>query len=88
MNVSKAIKTAIKKSGESILEISASTGIAHPILYRFLTGERTLTLETAEKLVAYFKIEIRLPPKIKKTVKKKRAKRKRTAQKRASSKRP
>jgi hypothetical protein len=34
-------------------------GIAQSVLHRFVKGERDLTLRTAEKLVAYFGMELR-----------------------------
>ena len=44
---------------ETIAEVAYGAGIAVPVLWRFATGERDLTLRTADKLLQYFDLEIR-----------------------------
>ena len=46
------LRTAIKTSGKTIYRIAQESGVAHPIILRFLSGERDIRLETAEKLAA------------------------------------
>jgi plasmid maintenance system antidote protein VapI len=44
---------------ETVAEVARGTGIAQPVLHRFVHGERDLTLRTADKLLDYFNLEIR-----------------------------
>ena len=45
-------------SGESLAKISLETGISSAVLSRFVRGERTLTLPTADKLARYLGLEL------------------------------
>jgi plasmid maintenance system antidote protein VapI len=53
------LKQAIEASGETVAAISRGCGVAQPVLHRFVTGERDLTLRTATKLAAYLGLELR-----------------------------
>lgn len=53
------LRTMIRESGATVAAIAREAGIAQPVLYRFVSGERDLTLRTADKLVAYFGLELR-----------------------------
>lgn len=44
---------------DSIRAVARDTGLHHASLLRFHRGERTLMLDNAEKLMAYFDIEAR-----------------------------
>jgi plasmid maintenance system antidote protein VapI len=44
---------------ETVAEVVRGTGIAQPVLHRFIHGERDLTLRTAAKLFEFFGLEIR-----------------------------
>lgn len=44
---------------DSIRAVARDTGLHHASLLRFHRGERTLMLDNAEKLMAYFNIEAR-----------------------------
>jgi hypothetical protein len=44
------LRAAIKRSGKSVYRVAQESGVAHPIILRFLSGERDIRLETAEKL--------------------------------------
>jgi transcriptional regulator with XRE-family HTH domain len=46
------LKTAIRKSGKTVYRVAVESGVAHPVILRFLSGERDIRLETAEKLAA------------------------------------
>lgn len=46
------LRAGIKQSGKTIYRIAQESGVAHPIILRFLSGERDIRLETAEKLAA------------------------------------
>jgi hypothetical protein len=71
--ISKQLKDAILNSGKTPYQISKDTGVAQPILSRFLSDDtdthRDIRLErTADKLAAYFGLELaatRKPAKVK-----------------------
>ncbi|MCY2991632.1 MAG: hypothetical protein NTY19_27725 [Planctomycetota bacterium] len=44
---------------ETVAEVVRGSGIAQPVLHRFVHGERDLTLRTADKLFDFFDLEIR-----------------------------
>jgi len=44
------LKDAIRDCGLSLPELSRRTGVSNPQLYRFMSGDRSLTLPAAEKL--------------------------------------
>ena len=45
-----ALRLAIIDSGKSSYELRQETGVNHGVILRFLSGERDIRLETAEKL--------------------------------------
>lgn len=53
------LRQAIKDSGSSIAELARGSGIAQPVLHRFASGERDLTLRTADKLANYFGLQLK-----------------------------
>lgn len=53
------LKAAITDSGLSIYRIALDSGIPQPVLQRFCSGERDIKLATADKLAAYFKLNLR-----------------------------
>jgi transcriptional regulator with XRE-family HTH domain len=55
------IRQAIQESGLSLNELARQSGVSAPQLSRFLRGERTITLDAADKLVQFLQIELRLP---------------------------
>jgi plasmid maintenance system antidote protein VapI len=57
--VAEILLKAIQDSGKPVAVIAREAGIVQPVLHRFVTGERTITLATAEKLMAYFGFELR-----------------------------
>jgi transcriptional regulator with XRE-family HTH domain len=59
----RAIRTAIEKSGLTLLELWERSGVHHSALSRFLRGERTLTLPAVAKVVDALGFEIELVPK-------------------------
>ena len=54
-----ALKKAVTDSGLPLLQVSKGSGIAYASLVRFMSGERSLRLDKADKLAAYFDLEIR-----------------------------
>lgn len=57
--IPQAIKTAIRKSGKTVYRVAQESGVAHPIILRFLSGERDIRLETAEKLAQSLGLELK-----------------------------
>ena len=57
--IAETLRAMIADSGETVAAVSRGTGIAQPVLHRFVHGERDLTLRTAEKLLQYFDLELR-----------------------------
>ena len=53
MPLAQQLKGAIAATGQSLYSIAQSSGVAAPVLQRFVNGERGITLETAGKLAAY-----------------------------------
>jgi hypothetical protein len=56
--ISQALHEAVEKSAETPHAIAKASGVPVPSLHRFLTGERGLTLESADKLAAYLGFEL------------------------------
>jgi transcriptional regulator with XRE-family HTH domain len=46
------LRAAIRSSGKTVYRIAAESGVSHPVILRFLSGERDIRLATAEKLAA------------------------------------
>jgi len=58
-SMAEILRKAFEASGETVASVARGTGIAQPVLHRFVHGERDLTLRTADKLMAYFNLEVR-----------------------------
>lgn len=62
MLISEILKNAIRSSGKNLNQIAKESGIARPILHRFLDDgdfHRDIRLEgTADKLAAYFGLKL------------------------------
>ncbi|MGD9765992.1 MAG: helix-turn-helix domain-containing protein [Candidatus Binatia bacterium] len=56
--LSEQLRNAIRESGMSLHDLSNEVGISGGILSRFMRAERSMTLETAEKLCAFFGLEL------------------------------
>ena len=55
----KRLRAAIKQTGKSIYQVAKDSGVAHPVILRFLSGERDIRLETAEKLAQSLNLELK-----------------------------
>ena len=53
------LRTTIRKSGKTVYRVAVESGVSHPIILRFLSGERDIRLETAEKLAATLGLGLR-----------------------------
>jgi len=60
--LSETIKTAVTQSRLSVNGLAKRAGVPQPVLHRFVTGETSVTLATADRLCAYLGLELR-PPK-------------------------
>lgn len=52
------IQTAIAASGESLYAIARKSGVSYPVLHRFVTGKRGVTLDTAAQLAKALGLEL------------------------------
>ena len=51
--ITEQLKAAITDHGLNVNQLAKETGIAQPILHRFMSGERDLKLETVDRLAAH-----------------------------------
>ena len=52
------LKQAIRESGLPLLTLAAETGIERTSLMRFARGDQSLRLDIADRLAAYFGLEL------------------------------
>ena len=52
------LRRAIRESGLALLRIAADTGVERASISRFVRGERSLRLDMADKLAAYFGLKL------------------------------
>jgi len=55
------IREALTDRTESLRAIERATGVKHPAMVNFLSRKRSFHLDSADKLAAYFGIEVRRP---------------------------
>lgn len=53
------LRDAVHDSGERVAAVARKAGIAQPVLHRFMSGERDLTLRVADRLAAYFGLSLK-----------------------------
>ena len=53
-----ALQDAINASGMSIKALERDTGVSRQSMMHFMRGTRTLRLDIADKLAAYFKLTV------------------------------
>lgn len=56
--ISDALRKAIAESRLTYTELERATGVKRASIMRFMRGERTLRLDMADKLAAYFGVRI------------------------------
>ena len=61
LTIADSLKQAIKASKKTVNAIAVESGIAQPVLQRFVAGTRDLKLATAQKLADHFGLELRRP---------------------------
>ncbi len=59
--ITEVLREALAERKESLRAIERATGVPHPSLIRFLRGELRLRLDMADRLAAYFGVEVRRP---------------------------
>jgi transcriptional regulator with XRE-family HTH domain len=59
MKIDKLLKREIENCGKTRYQISQETGLEQSALSRFINGERSLSLESANILLEYFGYEIK-----------------------------
>ena len=58
LNLVEELRQAILNSGETEYRVSKESGVAQPVVNRFLRGERGISLETASKLCQYLGLHL------------------------------
>jgi transcriptional regulator with XRE-family HTH domain len=53
------LQRAIRASGQTEYAIAKGSGVSQSIINRFVSGERGISLETAAKIAAYLKLDLR-----------------------------
>ena len=66
MTLQDQLRQAVQDSGLTLYAIAKGAGIAYPVLYRFASGERDLTLQTASRLTDFFGMRLTRPKRPKK----------------------
>ena len=56
--LTRQLQAAIAATGQSLYAVAQASGVAAPILQRFVNGERGITLETAGKLAAHLGLSL------------------------------
>lgn len=56
------LRMAVKVSGLTRYSVAKKAGVDVAVLLRFMSGQRTITLETAGKLAAFLDLELRPKP--------------------------
>jgi antitoxin component HigA of HigAB toxin-antitoxin module len=56
--LTKQLQAALKACNKTIYAIAQESGVSAPIIQRFLSGERGITLETAGKLATYLGLSL------------------------------
>jgi plasmid maintenance system antidote protein VapI len=64
MTLTNQLIDAIENSGATIYRVAKDSGIPCAIIQRFVTRERGMTLETADKLAAYFGMKLTKPKRV------------------------
>jgi DNA-binding phage protein len=57
--MTETLRQAVGHTGKRMTVIAREAGVSQPILFRFVSGERDLTLRSAEKLAVYLGLELR-----------------------------
>lgn len=61
ITIADQLRAAINECEWSLNSIAAEIGIPQPVLYRFASGQRDVTLANAEKIACYFDMSLSEP---------------------------
>ena len=59
MTMTQTLRKSVRASGLSLYAIAASSGLKRPSLSRFTAGTQSLRLDFADKLAAFFDLELK-----------------------------
>jgi len=60
--VSEVLRKAVKDSGQSMYALSKGSGLSYAIIWRFVSGDRTLSQNAIDQLCEYLGLELVKPP--------------------------
>jgi plasmid maintenance system antidote protein VapI len=60
-SITEVLRQAIIESGRPLQALADATGVDRASLSRFVAGKRSLRLDMADKIAAFFKLEVRRP---------------------------
>ncbi|MBL1216308.1 MAG: XRE family transcriptional regulator [Planctomycetes bacterium] len=60
--IEETLIAAIESSGQSRYKIAQGSGVSEGVLSRFVNRQRSITIETAERLAAYLELTIDIHP--------------------------
>ncbi len=63
MDMTEDLKAAIEKDGRSLYAIARDADVAYSVLHRFVTGDRTVNLDTASKIATALGLKLVKPRK-------------------------
>ena len=52
------LRQLLRDTGQSVNALAHAAGVAQPVLHRFIAGEQGLTLRNADRLIAFFELEL------------------------------
>jgi len=64
MSLTQQLHEAIAGSGVTLYRVAKDTGIPYAVVHRFARGERSINLETADKLADFFGMHLTRPKRI------------------------
>lgn len=56
--LTRQLQAALKACNKTVYAMAQESGVSAPVIQRFLSGERGITLETAGKLAAYLGLSL------------------------------
>ena len=61
LTMGETLRQAVRDSGQTLYRVAKDSGVPYATLYRFMSGERDIYLETADKLRAYLGLQLARP---------------------------
>ena len=58
-DLEKVLRDALKDSGLSTYQLGKLTGVSKAVIYRFISGQRSITLPTASKIAEAMELELK-----------------------------